>query len=297
MKPIFNLEERSKELMSVVPDRSLFVGLCGVSLGFDEFEIRDYGCIRKVTNPPMFVHICSAANLEELDYIAVGRYSLGIQAELAFGDKALRSKVHDESFLLGVAWHAAALIKLRGHTSLFCPVSASISWDIIGAIKDHTVIFRVLDDVPRQIVFQPGNTKVSKEDIQWVKTNWENSLMLRDKSKSRRFGLAFNLAYMWNQTKDERMALANLWCGLEALFGCQSDIRVKEMLVNRISNWLPSLSKTYVRELYKIRCDAVHGRFLDNKGVGTAIRDTEAILRDAVVTCIERTSVPLPDWT
>lgn len=67
--------------------------------------------------------------MSKTDYLGVSRYSRSIEAEIIVG---YNDAQEDESFLLDMAWHILALIKLRGYSSLFCPVSATESWDIIN---------------------------------------------------------------------------------------------------------------------------------------------------------------------
>lgn len=199
LQPLLEAEQRARELSSVVPRAKLYVGVCGASLAFDRFEILNgFAIIRSVTNPPGLVHVASAADLKETDYLGVSRFSHMIQAELAVGNADI-SGHNKVDFLLGIAWHTAALIKLRNHITLYCPASASASWDTVSMISDHSVSFGMLDDVSKQIHFQEPAV-VSIQDMEWVKSNWEAALGLRNKDTSRRFGLAFNLAYTWNQT-------------------------------------------------------------------------------------------------
>jgi hypothetical protein len=78
--------------------------------------------IRRVTNPGI-VHVCRAADISRSDYLGIGRYSHAITAELAAGDLGRPEADYDQNRLLDVAWHAAALLKLRGHASFVCPRS------------------------------------------------------------------------------------------------------------------------------------------------------------------------------
>ena len=250
-------EKLARELTPAIPKAKIYVGICGPALDFDSFSLLGtIGAIRKVTNAPGIVHVCRAANLKQTDYLGVSRYSLAVRGELAFGNPDGNS---EPSKLLDMAWHTAALIKLRGHTALFCPALSSVSWDVISAVSDNSVTFGILDDVPRQIA-APSPKPVSLRDVEWAKSVWGTALELRDQEKSRRFGLAFNLAYIWNQTFDPRIAITNLWCGLESLFGDKTDRPVTRKIVERICNWLPSSPPTEVQELYNLRCDACHGR-------------------------------------
>jgi hypothetical protein len=288
-KVVYQSERRAKALLDIVPKGDLFVGMTGLQMEPQDCEIRgSHIRIRRVSNPPGIVHVCCAADSYS-DVYGAARFSSAIKAEIVI--ERGTEQQEDETPLLESAYHTAALIKLAGQLNLTCPVSATSSWNTIAAITDHSVHFRMLDDVPRRLGIQKPTRSLSKEDIEWVTVYWESALRLRH--VSRRFGLAFNLAYVWNHTNDIRVGIANLWCGLEALFGRQSDKKVTQSLVKRIVKWVPSFSKDSVGSLYDERCNAVHGRMSISQN---AVRDSAELLRQSIIRCIESSSVPLPDW-
>ena len=77
-----------------------------------------------------------------------------------------------------MAWHTAALIKLRGHQSLACPSSTTVSWDTVASVSDQSVPFVTLDDVPRRIHVD-GSGPVTTEDLAWVREHWDTALGLQ----------------------------------------------------------------------------------------------------------------------
>ena len=292
--PVFESINRAEELMPLVPKASAFFAICGPDIGFDSMDLRDgFLSIRRVTNPPGVVRVARAANLERSDYLGVSRYSLGVRAEMAVGNEGSEE---DEEFLMNMAWHTAALLKLRGHVTLLCPASSTASWDTLGAIPDNSVNFRMLDDVPRQIRLSTADIPLSPEDVRWVDSNFDAAMELRNAENSRRFGLAFNMMYVWNHTYDLRIAIANIWVGPEALFGNRNDRPATEALAQRISDWLPTVSKDRVKALYNQRCNCVHGRWLNEREVYRDLEESELLLREALVKCIETKTKTLPDW-
>ncbi len=288
---VYQSELRAKAMWDIVPEGDIFVGMIGLQMEPKDYSIHDYIGIRRVTNPPGLVHVCCAAD-KESDAYGVARHSSAIQAEMVIG---LGTKKQGKTALLELAYHTAALIKLVGHANLICPVAATNSWDTIAAVKDRSVHFFLLDDAPQYLLIGESLRVLSQEDIELLNAYWEPALLLRQKNFSRRFGLAFNMAYTWNHTSDIRVGLANLWFGIEALFGCQRDRRVTQGLVERIVNWVPIFSRKTVRALYKERCNAVHGRMLTNLSQ-KAVADSAELLREAIIVCIESSSAPLRDW-
>lgn len=241
-------QERAKQLKAEVPPAWLFVGMCGVAWEDGLFEIKPgFLSLRSVENAPDIMDVCAAADFQKTDSLSVGRYSTAIRAELVVGGPSAEEKYNSARFLHTLAWRVAALLKLRGYSALVCPASATISWDTIAAAPSHSVCFHVLDDIPRSISLSDKKVVVSRDDLEWVSNHLDAALHLGHESVSRRFDLAFNLAYTWNHTSDARVAIANLWCALEALFGCEDDRPVTQKLVQRIVDWLPGTSTEDIR--------------------------------------------------
>lgn len=295
LQPLLKSEARASVLQNHVPDAELFIGISGIEYKQDSFEIiPGFLTIRSITNPPGIVHVCRASNLDQSDYLGVARYSHTIKAEITCGKQSFQI-LDDPQFFHDLAWNTAALIKLRGHQTLVGYCSSTVSWDTVQAITDHSVLFLILDDVPRQLQVDDIRC-VSSQDLIWVRENYNRALRLRDASESRRFGLAFNLAYTWNHTSNSRIAVANIWSGLEALFGVQTDRPVSQMLVERIAAWLNGVSESEIGDLYNHRCDAVHGRLMQEDEIIDVIRKSADLLRRSLVQCIERDEKTLPDW-
>ncbi len=297
LQPFLDGERQARELQQRVPNSHLFVGVAGIRYDGDPFDVLPgFHTFRSLINQPDIFHVCrAAADLSQTDYLGVARYAGGMNAELGVG---CRDRQGDDEpvFLHSLARHTAALLKLRGHDLLTCPASSTVSWDTVAAIDNHSVHFRVLDDVPRQITLNRRVTSVVGADLEWVRENWNRALLLRDASNSRRFGLAFNIAYTWNHTADARIAIGNLWCGLDALFGVQTDRPATKRLVERLASWLPGTDEQVIYKLYDHRCDAVHGRWMSNEELGSVLQETLSLLRRSLIRCIEGDIKTLPDW-
>ncbi len=296
-KPLELAEARAKTIQQQVPTAGLFVGLNGCSLAEDYYDvIPQLLAIRRLTNPPGVVHVCRASNLRDTDYLGVSRHSGSLSAEVVVGGTETQELNQEAGAAHDLAWHFVALLKLQGFDSLCCPASSSVSWDTVAAVKDQSISFRLLDDITRKIVVDGINTTLSQKKIAWAGAHYEEALRLRDHSHSRRFGLAFNIAYTWNHTSDPRTALANVWSALDAMFGDQNDSGVTRSLAKRIASWIPRVASEDVRFLYKHRCDAVHGRWIEIEDLESPLRESIRLLRESLIKCIETSAVPLPDW-
>ena len=294
-QPLLDAEARARALQSSIPNAHWYFGLSGIDFAGEPYDIfPGLMVLRQVTNPPGVVHVCRAANLKQSDYLGIARYSHTIKAEIVAGIVAPDLEF-DADFLHGLAWHSAAMLKLRGHDTLFCPGSTTVSWDTVSLVDDQSKPFIVQDDVPQQIRSNPCRA-ITSDDLLWVRRNWEQALRLRDASSSQRFSLGFNISYTWNHTKDPRLAIAKIWSGMEALFGVQTDRPVTQRLVQRIAAWVPGTSEEDVRALYSHRCDAVHGRLMLQDQLADIITQSSGLLRSSLILSIERGQKTLPDW-
>jgi hypothetical protein len=260
LEPLQEEERVARELEPTVPHGGRFFGLIASVAGDLEFTIlHDVLLFRALTNAPGLVHVIRASRRETPDYLVAARYSSAMTAEIAISAEALSE---DSEMANSLAWHTLALLRLRQSSPMLCPASSTVSWDVVAAHVGDVVI-QSLDDVTRQIRLDDSRP-LAGADFEWVANHWECAFRLRDQSRSRRFGLALSISYTWNHTSDPRVAISNVWAGLEALFGDRRDRRVSEALATRIAAWLPrETSKAEIRSLYSKRCDAVHGRWLE----------------------------------
>ena len=217
---------------------------------------------------------------------------------------------------LNRAWLASALIKLKGfnaHLSLAC---SSYSWNVIAGHQKRTegIFKEELEEKgvesavnsPRRALpafkgglldvhtslLAPENVKtiLTKEDADWIKDNYEKFNYLAAKSEGFRFALS--AAVNWQYSPGPRMAIAQLWSGIEALFGISSEV------VYRISLQVASLLEERgiarkekfdkVRKLYVVRSKAVHGAELSLEELNKAMVESFDILNKLLLVNIEK---------
>lgn len=291
--PFFESEKKSIDLRASLPKGQLFIGMIGFpSLGKDFSFLDGVALLRPVANPPGIIHIARAADLKKSDYLGVGRFSHLISNELVLGSLDQRKEVW---LLLEIAWQLAVLLKLLGPPSLLAPVYSTQSWDAICAIKDNSVAFGLLDDQVRRLSGFVDRA-VTPSDLEWVRKHWEISLEMRNANAGKRFSLALACVNTWNHTVDPRVGIANLWIGLDALFGSKTDKPVTGKLVRKVHNWIDgAFSDSRISELYEMRCDAIHGRPLEKANIAASIRDTLDLLSKSLIKAIELGCQPIPD--
>jgi len=217
---------------------------------------------------------------------------------------------------LNRAWLASALLKLKGFNAHLPLACSSYSWNLVAGHQERTKgIFkedleekgveyavnssrRALLPFKGQLLelhtklLAPKNAKtiLIKEDADWISNNYEKFNSLAAKSEG--FRLALSAAVDWQYASDSRMAIAQLWSGIEALFGISSE------LVYRISLQIASLLEArgiarqakfdQVRKLYGTRSKAVHGEELSDDKLNQAMLESFDILNKLLLVNIEK---------
>jgi len=217
---------------------------------------------------------------------------------------------------LNRAWLASALLKLKGYNAHLPVACSAYSWNVVARHQERTKsIFeeelkekgiasavnsprRDLPPFEGQLLelhtkfLIPDNTKTTllEEDAYWIRNNYETFNSLASESESFRFALA--AAVNWQYSSDPRVAIAQLWSGIEAVFGINSE------LVYRISLLIASLLEPrgvarltkfeQVRKLYGVRSKAVHGEDLSNVKLTKAMLESFDILSRLLLLNVEK---------
>jgi len=217
---------------------------------------------------------------------------------------------------LSRAWLASALIKLRGFNAHLPLACSSYSWNVIAGHQKRTkgIFEEELEEKgvesavysPRRALPQfiggpcdvhtsllvPENVKtiLTKEDADWINDNYEKFNYLAGKSE--RFRFALEAAVVWQYASGPRVAIAQLWSGIEALFGINYE------LVYRISLQIASLLEERgiarkekfdkVKKLYEVRSKAVHGEELSFEKLHKAMLESFDILSKLLLVNIEK---------
>lgn len=217
---------------------------------------------------------------------------------------------------LNRAWLASALIKLKGFNAHLPLACSSYSWNVVAGHQERTKgIFeeelkekgvesavnsprralppfkgQLLEVHTKLLVPENAKTILTKEDADWISDNYEKFNYLAAKSEGFRFALS--AAVNWQYASAPRMAIAQLWSGIEALFGISSEV------VYRISLQVASLLEERgvarqdrfkeVRKLYGVRSKAVHGEELSDDKLNKAMVESFDILNKLLLVNIEK---------
>jgi hypothetical protein len=131
---------------------------------------------------------------------------------------------------------------------------------------------------------------VSAEDAAWISTHFD--VFNKIAAENLAFRFALEAAFNWRFAKDPRTAVAQIWSGIEAIFGISSE------LVYRISTISASLLAERgdarkakfeeVKDLYGLRSKIVHGGSLADEKVLDAINGSFELLNDLLILSINK---------
>jgi len=233
--------------------------------------------------------------------------------EIETGEEAAISPGYDT---LNRAWLASGLTKLKGFNAHLPLACSSYPWDFIAGHQERTKdIFemqlkekgveaavnspeRALPKFKGQLLevhtklLVPKNIKtiLNKEDADWIKDNYERFNCLAAKSEGFRFALS--AAVNWQYASEPRMAIAELWSGIEALFGINSELvyRISLQVASLLEERGPKRKDRFkqVKKLYGARSKAVHGEELSDDKLNKAMIESFDILNKLLLVNIEK---------
>ena len=217
---------------------------------------------------------------------------------------------------LNRAWLASALLKLKGYNAHLPLACSAYSWNVVAGHQERTKwIFKeelkekgiasainsprrdlppfkgqLLELHTKFLVPDNAKTTLLEEDAYWIRNNYKTFNSIASESESFRFALA--AAVNWQYSSDPRVAIAQLWSGIEAVFGISSE------LVYRISLLIASLLEPRgvarkakfdkVRKLYGVRSKAVHGEELSDDKLTKAMLESFDILSRLLLLNVEK---------
>jgi len=218
---------------------------------------------------------------------------------------------------LNRAWLASALLKLKGYNAHLPLACSAYSWNVVAGHQERTKwIFKeelkekgiasavnsTRRDLPpfkgqllelhtKFLVPDNAKTTLLEEDAYWIRNNYKTFNSLASESESFRFALA--AAVNWQYSSDPRVAIAQLWSGIEAVF-----FGISSELVYRISLLIASLLEPRgvarkakfdkVRKLYGVRSKAVHGEELSDDKLTKAMLESFDILSGLLLLNVEK---------
>ncbi|TKJ44426.1 hypothetical protein CEE36_01405 [candidate division TA06 bacterium B3_TA06] len=254
-----------------------------------EIRLGELGVLKRVVNPPGTDELAQALDKLETDkFHAVARYSKAISHELAVVELPGLSV---GTFRLGQV--IVYLVRVRTLAEILVPALADHSWGEIGSIKDNSCKVELLEDVPgaRRI---SGPVELTRADLNWIGSNFLRFFHLYLDLNN--FHLAVDSLARCHLEGSERMMVATLWSGIEALFSIDHELRF------RLSSYIASVLEPSgeirqnlydrVKQLYDIRSTVVHGEEISKKKLVEHIKEVRKLLSRLLCKFTEKGKVP-----
>lgn len=152
-------------------------------------------------------------------------------------------------------------LRIRTQAELFSPAVCSQPWDnldsescIAARFEPHVYSLNVSDPSP-----------VNDSDMTWVKNNLGEVLKLNQQT---RFNIALDALCSYLHTERDRMKIAQLWVGVEAIFEVQFEISYRlpilaALMLESRGEECKQL-RNRIKKLYSQRSKAVHGQEFKN---------------------------------
>lgn len=256
-------------------------GLIGLGTETDTYDFVGLGTLRRVVDPPGEIELARALKQKEI-FGAVGRYSHQLTHELSM--QRLEPDKHQTAFKL--AWWIIAAIRIKSGTEFLVPAVANCSWSSVAGYESEVHV-QLLEDVPqarRTNTVTPIPTVV----LEWAHLNLTSIAELLEQPH---FRLAVDAVTTYHHMTNDRVMLAFLWAGIEALLGVEQELRFRVALLGAcvLEPRGPARIELYRRllRLYDARSKAVHGARVDESKLRAEVVETRRLLADLLCKCVE----------
>lgn len=198
--------------------------------------------------------------------------------------------------ILNRVWLATSLLVIRGYSNILPLAASDYSWNLVAGISkkksnNQLPAFNgaILDYHVRYFNKSTNfKTNLLEEDEHWINDNFESFNNLA--AKSVKFRLALESAIDWRFSYDTRIAISRIWTGIESLFGVSSELvfRISLLCSNLLEQDYLLRIKLFnkCKKLYGIRSKAVHGDKLSEDDLSTSLLDSDELLKQLLILCI-----------
>jgi hypothetical protein len=182
--------------------------------------------------------------------------------------------------------------RIRTRAEIICPAVCERSWaDLRANPPNQCRAFHFERGVSHQMSGEPK--KLLHDDLEWVRNNLGTVVRLTD---NERFHTAVEALCTYMLAANDRMKVAQLWAGVEAIFDVQYELQYR---LSTLTARLLAEPGSKCRELYKEmkslygeRSKIVHGKKVSEEKIRTHITTVRGRLADILTRLIELGKVP-----
>lgn len=295
---LLDAKECAKLRMSDDYDKALNFGVVGLILDCLPFEFANGQIVlEEVVGPPGEVALASALKKSSL-FGSVGRYSNAIRHQLRVFESedckpslnAISGEEVDGRF--SVAFWICSLLRVKTSAEFLVPLATNYSWSVIAGIEDNSCEVYFIEDVPHSKRFEKEKL-IIREDLTWVDNYLVGFVDLINKNKS--FAFAVECISVHQHQYSNRMIIANLWAGIEAIFQINGELTFRlsmyvAFLLEPPGDARLKLFKT-MKKMYGFRSKAVHGGHLDEAQIVGHILEVKNILSKILCKIVENNKI------
>lgn len=282
--------DRAEQRLSAGAEQVWYFGIVGLEMDTSSFDFVEHSIVlEEVEEPPGEVELARALTQPTL-FGAIGRYSSGIRHQL----RIIKSDSADQTYF-NMAWWLISLIRVRTLAEFLVPAVSDHSWSVIAGLDEKKCTVQFVEDVPTAKRLAKSSP-VADGDLKWV---GENLLHFAQLLEIPNFRLAVESLATHQHQASDRMMVAMLWSGIEALFSIKAELtfRLSTFVATTLESPGAKRRDLYrrMKKLYSIRSKAVHGAKLSVQDIHKHVVEVRQILSRLLCAFIEIGKVPSED--
>jgi hypothetical protein len=238
------------------------------------------------------------------EQLALSLTSLPVAGGMAlYGEKVIRHELvidaarfeDNTERIFPTASAILAGLRIRTGAEVVCPAVCERSWaDLRTNPPNQCRAFHVERGLSHQAAAEPR--LLLADDLEWVRNNLATVIRLTEDES---FQTAVEALCTYMLAANDRMKVAQLWAGIEAIFDVQHELtfRISSLAARLVEPRGPACRDFYKRmkKLYGERSKAVHGSRLPEAVLRSHITEVRAILAKLLTTAIARGGIPSAD--
>jgi hypothetical protein len=202
--------------------------------------------------------------------------------------------IDDTRLIPATAEAVLAGLRVRTGAEIICPAVCERSWGALAGVTGNSC--RAYH-VERGLSGNGASALVLHDDLEWVRKHLGR---LTELTENERFETAIDALCSYMHAANDRMKAAQLWAGVEAVFGRrfgEVGYRLSVLTALLLESRGPACRTLFkdLRKLYNARSDAVHGSKMKEAALAKHVADVRGILARLLRRIIELGKVPSDD--